>query len=311
MRMKYRRLGKTHIQISELSYGGSPLGGAFGIVDEHKGIQSLRRAIDLGINFIDTSPLYGSTRSEALIGHALKGVSRETFYIGTKVGRFGPTDFDFSVNRVTESVNESLRRLGVDYLDVVLCHDIEFVPVAQVFNDAIPALQKLKESGKIRAIGVSGYPLKIYEMALDAVDLDVVLVYCHYNLVDTTLENLIPRLNAKHIGIISASPMGMGLLTGQELPPWHPAPVELREKCLEAFQFCESVGAPLKELALQFATASHEIHSTLVGMPSISHVDENVSYYSTEFDPQHLNDVLAILEPVRNNPWPSGLPENN
>ncbi|MEP6753874.1 MAG: aldo/keto reductase [Chthonomonadales bacterium] len=306
-----RQLAGTHMTTSILSYGASPLGGGYGPIDDSESIRSVHAALDLGINFFDTSPLYGETKSETVLGQALKGVDRDRYYLCSKVGRYTETHFDFRPEVVKASVEASLKRLGVEYLDLLLCHDIEYVDVDQALGWAIPVLEKLKQEGKIRAIGVSGYPTKIYDMALDRTKLDAVLVYAHYNLFDTTLLNLLSRLERENVGLIAASPMGMGLLTGSELPAWHPAPSDIRGACLKAFDFCKSRGKDLPTLALQFALANERISTTLVGMPTVAQVEKNVQTAAEPLDEELLVEVLRILEPIRDRPWSTGLPENN
>src|SRR5271165_5921086 len=111
--MKYRPLGRTGLQLSWLSYGASSLGQEFRPVDVNEALRSVREALDLGMNFIDTSPYYGRGMSECLLGVALRGVARDHYYLGTKLGRYAPEHFDFSARRVVESVDISLERLGV------------------------------------------------------------------------------------------------------------------------------------------------------------------------------------------------------
>src|SRR5438105_10661917 len=132
--MKYRELGKTGWTVSVLGYGASALGGAFGSVNEKAGIHSVRAAIDLGINFIDVSPDHASARAEAVLGKALREIPREKFYLATKVGCYGvkESDRDFSAERVTRSVDESLKRLRVARIDLIQCQDIEFASLSQL-----------------------------------------------------------------------------------------------------------------------------------------------------------------------------------
>ena len=296
---------------STLSYGASPLGGGYGPIDDSEGIRSVHAALGLGINFIDTSPLYGDTRSETVLGMALTDTPRDSYYLCSKAGRYYPNRSDFRPENVAASVEASLKRIGVDYLDLILCHDLEYVDIGDALGGAMPVLQKLKQEGKVKAIGVSGYPLKIYETALDITPLDAVLVYAHYNLFDNTLVNLLPRLERENVGVIAASPMGMGLLSGTVLPEWHPAPADLRGACIRALDYCQSVGKSLPSLALQFAVANSRIATTLVGMPTVAQVEQNVRIASEPLDEELMEEVLKILEPYRDNPWPSGLPENN
>src|ERR1700752_4400345 len=123
--MEHRQGEKTNLQLPVLSFGASSLGQEFRPVDLNEALRSVHVALDLGMNFIDTSPFYGRGMSEVLLGVALRGVPRERYYLGTKLGRYDRAHFDFSARRVAEIVDVSLHRLGVEYLDICLCHDIE------------------------------------------------------------------------------------------------------------------------------------------------------------------------------------------
>ncbi len=153
--MQFRPFGQTGWKFSWLGFGASSLGQEFRNVDLNEALRSVQVALDLGMNFIDTSPYYGRGMSECLLGVALRNVPRDKYYLGTKLGRYAPAHFDFSAKRVIESVDVSLMRMGVEYLDIVLCHDIEFVEMQQIVDETLPALRKLKEQGKVRCIGVS------------------------------------------------------------------------------------------------------------------------------------------------------------
>ena len=166
--MEKRKLGNTDLELTSLSFGASSLGQEFRKVDTNEALKSVRVALDCGMNFIDTSPFYGRGMSEVLLGIALKDVPRDSYYLGTKLGRYDLTHFDFSAKRVQESVDVSLHRLGTDHLDIILCHDIEFIsPMDQIVNETLPALRKIQEQGKVRYIGISGYPMKIFKFVLD------------------------------------------------------------------------------------------------------------------------------------------------
>jgi L-galactose dehydrogenase len=309
--MEYRKLGKTGWNVSIIGYGAAPLGGVYGKIDEKRAIRSVHTAVDLGINFIDTAPYYGATLSETVLGKALKGIPRERYYLSTKVGRYGLADFDFSAERVTRSVDESLSRLKLAHVDLIICHDIEFVSIDQVVNETIPALQKLKRQGKVRKIGVSGLPLRIYPRVLDQTLVDCVLSYCHYCLNDITLVRLFPYLNAKGVGIISAAPMAMGLLTEKGPQKWHPASAEIKEACARAVAHCKKKKASISKLALQFALGHRDIACTFVGSPTPQEVKANVKCVKDRIDMGLLSEVQEILRPIQNQTWASGLPENS
>ena len=157
--MQTRPLGKTGLQLPILSFGASSLGAEFRSVKIEEALQSVHVALECGLNFIDTSPFYGRGMSEVLLGIALKGVPRDSYTLCTKLGRYDLQHFDFSAKRVAESVDVSLHRLGTDHLDIILCHDIEFVPMQQIVDETLPALRKIQAAGKVKYIGFSGYPM--------------------------------------------------------------------------------------------------------------------------------------------------------
>jgi L-galactose dehydrogenase len=303
--MEYRTLGGTGLKVSALSFGGSPLGGVFQQVDKNECLRTVHAAIDAGINFFDTSPFYGLTRSEQVLGEALRSVSRDRYLIGTKIGRYGQTEFDFSFERTTRSVHKSLLRLNVDYLDIVQCHDIEFGDIKQVIEEALPALRKLQEEGKIRYIGITGFPLRIYPAVLDQTSVDVVLSYCHYALNNTSLERLLPAFEGKQLGVINAAALSMGLLTNGGPPPWHPASEEIKRVCAETARFCRDNGKDLAELALQFALAEKRIHTTLVGMATELELQRNLQTIGKPLDKEFLREVQQRLAPIHNQTWVS------
>ncbi len=308
--MIYRSLGQTGLQVSALSYGASPLGSVFRPIDEAEGIRTVHAAIDRGINFIDVSPFYGLTRAESVLGKALATLPRDSFVLATKVGRYGQEEFDFSAARVTASVDESLRRLQVEPIDLIQCHDIEFGSLDQVIHETLPALRKLREQGKVRFIGFTGYPLAIFHRVLEETSVDTVLSYCRYTLNDTSLGGLIPYLQEKGVGIINASPLAMGLLTERGAPEWHPAPDELKAACGQAAAHCRAKGVDIAQLALQFAVSNPAIATTLVGTASPENLKKNAAWAEQPPDGELLAEVQAILAPVRDLAWPSGRPEN-
>jgi len=309
--VNYRALGNTGLEVSALSFGASSLGSVFRDIDEAEGIRTVHAAIDLGINLIDVSPYYGLTKAETVLGKALRSLPRDRYIVATKVGRYGDDDFDFSAARVTASVDESLARLGSDHIDIIQCHDIEFGSLAQVVEETLPALRRLQEQGKVRHVGVTGLPLGIFTYVLDRTPLDTILSYCHYELNDTSLADMLPYLQAKGVGIINASPLGMGLLTERGTPTWHPAPDEVKAACAQAAAYCRAQGVDIARLAIQFSVANPDIPTTLVGTASPANLEKNVRWSEDPMDLGLLAEVQAILAPIHNRTWPTGRPENN
>ena len=309
--MQQRALGKTGLQVSVLGFGASPLGGVFEEVDEAEGARAVQGALELGINFFDVSPFYGATKAETALGRALKGIKRERYILATKVGRYGPDDFDFSAQGVTRGFEKSLQRLGVDHVDLLQCHDIEFGDLNQVVQETLPALRQLQQAGKTRFIGITGLPLRIFREVLGQVEVDTILSYCRYTLADSALEDLIPFLEEKEAGIINAAPLSMGLLTQKGPPEWHPASGEVKTACARAAALCQQRGTDVARLALQFSTSNPRIATTLVGMAHVREVESNIACIEDALDEELLRDVQSVLAPIHNRSWSSGRLENN
>ena len=125
--------------------------------------------------------------------------------------------------------------------------------MAQIVDETLPALRKIQQQGKVRFIGVSGYPMKMFRYVLDRADLDVVLSYNHYTLQNTMFADLVPYLKAKGVGIMNAAPFSARLLTNTTLPKWHKATPEVRESAKKTADHCTAHGADIAQLAVQFA----------------------------------------------------------
>ena len=312
--MKTRPLGHTGIDLPILSFGASSLGAEFRSITLEEAMLSTKTAIDLGMNFIDTSPFYGRGMSEIMLGLGLKGIPRESYLLGTKLGRYSDVHFDFSAKRVEESLHVSLQRLGTDYLDVMLLHDVEFVPLQQIWEETLPAVLKLKAQGKIRAVGFSCYPMKTFNAVLDQVenDIDCVLCYNRYTLQNTTyVDELLPRLAAKNIGAMNAGPFSARLLTNAPLPDWLKEPEAVKAAARAAAKLCADRGVDIAQLALQFSCEHPGLATTVAGSANPANIRKWAEWLEAPIDRELLADVLAIFAPVKNSGHLEGLPENN
>jgi L-galactose dehydrogenase len=309
--MIYKTLGKTGLKVSAIGFGASPLGGEFGSVDPAESRRAVDRAIDCGINYFDVAPYYGRGLAETRLGEYLQG-KRDKIFLTSKACRYDIVDFDYSAQRIMRSIDESLKRLRTDYVDLYQVHDIEYGKTEQVIGEAIPAMFKLKEQGKIRFVGITGYPLTLLKKIVEATDVSTVLTYCRYNLMDTTMDDILtPIVREKGIGLINASPLHMRVLTEKGAPYWHPAPEKVFKVAAEVAKLCRQHGTTLSELAMQFALAHKDVAITLVGMSKLRHVDANVRIVGTQADPRLLAEVLEMIKPVANIYWKEGLPEND
>ncbi len=231
--------------------------------------------------------------------------------LATKCGRYGVDQFDFSAKRVTASIDESLRRLQTDYIDLFQVHDVEFGDVEQILHETLPALRQLQQQGKARYIGITGYPPKLLRRMAEATPVDSILTYCHYNLINTDMDGVLAGFAKEHgVGLINASGLCMGLLTEHGPPDWHPAPQEVRDAGKKAAEFCRAHGADISKLALRFCLDHPFVSTTLIGMSSTREVETSLELLRSTTDKELLAQVEAILAPVFNYVWPSGRPEN-
>jgi L-galactose dehydrogenase len=308
-----RRLGRTGLNVSVLSFGASSLGGVFRACDDNEGIRTVHAALDLGINFIEVSPYYGKTRTETVLGRALKGVPRGRYILATKMGQYDDGVFDFSAARVALSLDESCARLGVDHIDIVQCHDIEFADLSQIMDETLPTLVRLRETGRIGHIGITGLPLKIFPEVIARAAVGVVetiLSFCHFELNDDSLTSLLPLCREHDVGVINASPTGMGLLTSRGAPAWHPATPAIAHGCRRAVEFCEERGIDIVKLAVQFSISHPQIATTLVGTANPENIRRNIAWAEEAPDFELIGQVLAVLRPIPNRNFTRGRPEN-
>ncbi len=309
--MQTRALGKTGLQLPILSFGASSLGQEFRSVSMDEALKSVRVALDCGLNFIDTSPFYGRGMSEVLLGVALRGVPRDSYTLCTKLGRYDLQHFDFSAKRVAESVDVSLHRLGTDHLDIILCHDIEFVEMQQIVDETIPALRKIQQQGKVKFIGFSGYPQKIFGFICDQTEVDCALSYNQYTLQNTRFaDETVPYLKSKGVGIMNAGPFSARLLTNATLPAWLKEPESVKAAARKAAEVCAKKGSDIAKLALQFSLANPDITTTVSGSANPDNI-RNWAKWAAEPIEELLAEVLAIFAPVKNIGHTEGLLKNN
>ncbi|XP_074036955.1 uncharacterized protein isoform X2 [Leptinotarsa decemlineata] len=204
-RMKYNKLGDTGINVSEISLGTAGFCYFYGNYDIEECRKTVHEAIKNGINFIDTGPWYGHGVAEEILGKCLKGVPRKAYYIGTKVGRYEKDPelmFDFSMKKTKESIDISLKKLGIDYVDILQIHDIEFAPSLDfIFNETLPAVVDIVRAGKARFIGITGYPVStlLEFIQKSSVQIHTILSYCRLTMIDDTLKSFIPELEENDI----------------------------------------------------------------------------------------------------------------
>lgn len=292
------QIGKTPLQVTRLGLGGAPLGGLFEDVRGEAAVATIRRALEMGINFFDTAPLYGHGKSEKWMGQGLAGIPSGSRVLATKVGRvlepvepgtlekdefdhpapFKPV-FDFSYDGVIRSFHESLERLQVDRIDMLHIHDPDNY-YDQAIKGAYPALDQLRREGKIAAVGAGMNQAEMPARFARAGNFDCFLLAGRYTLIDHTgLKELLPLCVEKKISIIIGGPYNSGILATGAKPGakfnYADAPPEIMEKVRKVEEVCARHQVPMKAAALQFPLAHPAVASVIPGARSVAELEDN------------------------------------
>jgi len=286
-------IGRTGLRVTRLGLGGVALSGAPPATDPHvaspesEAVALIRRSLDLGLNYLDTAPMYGVGHSERRYGQALHGIPRDRYVLSTKVGRVlrpgaeGQTTwaFDFSREGARASFESSLDRLGIERIDIVFVHDPDEHYEAALAG-AFPVLRELRADGRIRAIG-AGMNQWQMELAFAREGYnDCFLLAGRYTLLDqTALPEFLPYCLEHHISVVAGGPYNSGILAvGPRAGAtfnYRAAPPEVMDKAARIAQVCERHRVPLKAAALQFILAHPAIASVIPGARSVAEVEEN------------------------------------
>ncbi|XP_034946045.1 L-galactose dehydrogenase-like [Chelonus insularis] len=311
--MKYNTLGKTGLLVSELSYGGGPLGFHYGLYDENEAIEAIKQALRCGINYIDTAPWYGQGRSETVIGKALKDIPRQAYYLATKVGRYElnyEKMFDFSVDKTRKSFKNSLERLQVDYVDVIQVHDIEFAPSLNIIiTQTLPELSRIVAQGKAKFIGITGYPISTLKECIQKSNINIscVLTYSRFTLIDNTLHEYLPFFKKLNIGVINGAALAMGLFTNQGPPEWHPADDEVKNVCQNAVKYCNDRNVDIARLAIWYSIQFGNVDTHLIGIQDLKQLKTNISLIIdgiTTEEKENLSEIQEkYLKTIKGSHW--------
>ncbi|XP_030374395.1 L-galactose dehydrogenase [Scaptodrosophila lebanonensis] len=307
-RMEYRIFGKTGLEVSKISFGGGALCANYGF-DFEEGIKTVHQALKSGINYIDTAPWYGQGRSEEVLGHALKDVPRESYYIATKVARYEldyEHMFDFSAKKTRESVEKSLKLLGLDYVDVIQIHDIEFAKDLDiVLNETLPTLEQLVKEGKAKYIGVTGYPLSVLKECITRAEgrFDAVLCYARYTLTDDTLLEYLDYFKSQELGIVCAAAHALRLLTNAGPPAWHPASDEQKQLVRKAANVCRDREVELGKLAMHFAMQLDGVSTFLTGMQTREWLELNLDAFHNGLSGKEQEVLQYLRENIFTKPF--------
>lgn len=310
------RIGRTNLLVSRLGLGTAALPGLYKVVDREDAIGAIRQALARGLNLIDTAPMYGHGMSEELLGEALSGVPRESYVLSTKVGRLLAPEtpekmaesqwrnispyrwyFDFSRDAILRSHEESLKRMKVDHVDILLIHDPD-----DHWDDAIrhayPAIHKLREEGTVKAIGAGMNQWQMLKRFAEEGDFDCFLLAGRYTLLDRTGEpEFLPVCERKGTSILIGGPYNSGILAGGTTFNYEPAPPEMLQRVAQMRGLCARYGVDLKAAALQFPFRNPTVAATIPGARTPVELDQNVNLLQTKI-PAELWKSLETLAGV-------------
>jgi len=326
--MKRRSLGRTGLEVTELGYGGAPIGNLYSAITDEQALASVRAAWDGGIRYFDTAPHYGIGLSERRLGKALQEFPRGEFVISTKVGRLlrpnphpigrdqegfdTPDDvirvYDYSADGVRRSLDESRERLGLDKIDIALVHDPDD-HLEQAAEESIPALCELRSQGVIGAVGLG---MNYVEPLLDfvtrdyptGVSIDAILVAGRWTLLDRSGRRLLDACADRGISVISAAPFNSGLLARPEPPEsgtfnYEPASAELLDRARRFATVAREHGAQLPQAAIRFPLRHPAVASVLAGMKSPEEVATNCGLVAADLDPAAWRELDAVEPAIR------------
>ncbi|MDA0770310.1 MAG: hypothetical protein BZY79_06255 [SAR202 cluster bacterium Casp-Chloro-G4] len=307
-------IGTTGLKVTRLGLGGAPFGGLFEDVALQQATESIAAGLDVGIRYFDTAPLYGNGKSERYYASALHGVERDSYVLSSKVGRLlNPTDetqtddiyvnlppmevaFDFSRDGVLRSIEDSLKRLELDRIDIVFIHDPDDFH-AQAVSEAFPALAELRSQGVIKAIGAGmNFCEPLAQFAREA-DFDCFLLAGRYTLLDHSgLTDLLPLCVEKKMSIVLGGPYNSGVLASDLSEGttyfYQSTPPEVLAQARKIKAVCDRHSVPLKAAALQFGLAHPAVAATIPGARSADEVRENFQMAAFEIP----SDLWAELK---------------
>ena len=316
--MRRVRLGRTAVQISELGFGGAPIGNLYAPVSDEQAHAAVEAAWEAGVRYFDTAPHYGLGLSEQRLGAALRERPRAEYAISTKVGRilepnpspsgsdlavggFAVPDtltrvFDFSRDGVRPSLESSLERLGLDRIDIALIHDPDdHLDIA--LAEAVPALIELREQGVIGAVGAGMNTVDPLLRFVAESDVDVVMVAGRWTLLDRTAAPLLDACVAREVAVLSAAPFNSGLLAGEQPTEgtrfdYAPASLELLACAMRYAEFARVHSVTLPQLALQFPLRHPAVASVVAGMATPEQSAADAAWLAAPV-PEILWDLIA------------------
>lgn len=287
----HKHIGKTALTVAPISFGSAPIANLYTEIPEKQAIETIQYVLEAGINFIDTAPHYGAGMAEDRIGTALLGVNRQDYVIETKVGLLltpdGERIYDYSADGVLRSLEASLKRMNLDYVDSLLIHDFDtfYDSPAYVLKETYPALAKLRDQGVVKAIGIGANQWEVLEDYARGADFDCFLLAGRYTLLEQKSLEAMNRFHKQGISILGAGVYNTGILASgtKHKGPLHfqyrDASPEIVAQVKQIEEVCAEYDIPLPAAALQFVAAHPAVVSLVVGMESVLQIQATKAWF--------------------------------
>ena len=309
------QVGNTKLQVTRLGMGTAPIGNLYSDLDDEEALETVRRSYENGIRFFDTAPLYGAGDAERRLGEALRGIPRDEVVIETKVGRIVRPDrsiyFDYSRDGVMKSLEDSLERLGMDRVDILLVHDPDYenaeVHYKQAMDEAFPALVDLREQGVIGAVGAGMNQWEMEWEFAKKIDVNCFLLAGRYTLLEQTSLDFLDWCTENDVsiflgGVYNSGILATGPVSGAKYD-YMDAPEEILAKARRLQEITTAHGVPLHVAALHFAGAHPAIASLVIGSATAAEADDNRAIWDVEtpaamWQELHQSGLIADRAPL-------------
>ncbi len=331
--LKKRQVAKTGVEITELGIGSASMAALNVEVPDQQARDAITAALDGGVNYIDTAPQYGYGRAEHLVGDALRDRRKEAV-LGTKVGRLlrpnvsgenrsnwvkpfpFTEDYSYTYDSIMRSYEDSLQRLGLATIDMLFVHDIGEMTHGKERNaylwegftkgGGVRALQELKASGAVKALGFGVNEFKVLEDAMEVGDWDAFVLAGRYTLLEQTSLDFLAKCQQRGISIIAAAPFNGGALMGNKTWNYSAAPQHIVDRVRQLEQFCADHNIPIGAAALQFALTHPTVVSILVGPKSPAETNSNLAWWNVDIPASFWSDLAAAKLVAPGTPLPNG-----
>lgn len=293
------------MELPRIGVGTAGFSGIYNEITLYECGNIVDKAITNKFNYFDSSPFYGNGRSEKILGSCLIKYSRDKYFISTKAGSCNGK-YKYGYYDITNTIMNSLKNLKVKYFDMVFIADIDkCVSLDYVLKESLPALLYLKKNGFIRKIGISGILLEQLDYVSSNFNIDCIMTYCCYTLINDTLLKYISKWKSNNIIIVQGGVTSMGLLTPQGPPIWHPASNDIKLYCKKMNEYCNNKNIDIVEKAFYFTYLNKNINIILLGITNVKHLDNYIDWLHRTYhnNQTHIQTLIKLAKPIHNKLW--------